>query len=110
MLREPFAANLVKLFGPVGTITSKSVALILPRSSRPLIRGSGATEIRQSPPLSALIMPYFFRPLQMAWACGDRLEMSTLALSRKRSPIRGRFWSVLLLALCVAGYTYAARV
>src|SRR4051812_42252479 len=56
--------------GPVVCTTSKSDPLSLRSSSRPLIRLSGATERRQSPPLSATNRPYFFSPFRIACTCG----------------------------------------
>src|SRR5208282_989258 len=60
-----------------GTTTSNAEPLILRNSScNSGIRGSGAIEIAQSMPLSATNMPYFFRPLRIAWTSGEKAEMS----------------------------------
>src|SRR5271157_1727788 len=70
------------------TTTSNAEPLILRSSScSEEIRGSGATEIAQSMPLSATNMPYFFRPLRIAWTSGEKPEMSKSCFSRIRSPI-----------------------
>ena len=81
-------------------MTSKSFPLtaLWSRVSRPWILVSGATETAQSMPMSATIIPYFLSAFMIAWTCGGKREMSKLFLSRRRSPIRGRYGSLSELA------------
>jgi len=77
--------------GYCGGATTSKAAPWMRRSSacRSGIRGSGATEMAQSIPLSATNMPYFFSPLRMAWTAGENCEMSKSPFRRSRSPMRG---------------------
>ena len=60
-------------------------------------------DMYQSLPLSAMNIPYFFRPFRTACACGGKPDTSKSLRKRNRSPMRGRRSSVSLLAWWVAG-------
>ena len=69
------AADHWRYFGD--STTSKAEPLIRRNSSCiGGIRGSGATEMSQSRPLSATNIPYFFRPLRIAWTFGEKPSMA----------------------------------
>src|ERR1700743_714428 len=94
-------------------MTSKLPPLTVLRvlSSSLFQRGSGAPVMNQLLPLSARIMPYFFRPLRMTWADGGKPPTSKAALRRTRIPMGGRPGLVLVLAKGGGGEaTQALRV
>ena len=73
-------------------------------------RGSGAPLMYQPLPLSAMNIPYVLSAVRMTCTSDGKPEISKSARSRTRIPIGGRSGSVLLLAQCRAGGTYARRV
>ena len=70
----------------------------------------GAPETYQSEPLSATIRPYSLKARATTRAWRGRPEMSTPALSRSRSPMRGSAGSVSEDAKWRAGNTNARRL
>jgi len=61
-------------------------------------RESGAPDMNQLEPLSATIMPYFFRAFSITLTGAGKALSSKLDFSRTRIPMGGRFALVLLLA------------
>src|SRR3954468_19116318 len=55
----------------------------------------GEPERNQEPPLSARNIPYVFSALRMTCILGGKVLILKLDLSRKRTPMGGRFRSVL---------------
>src|SRR6185503_4848098 len=73
---------------PVST-TSKSDPFTRASVSRPWSRRSGAIDMSQSLPLSAMNIPYVLSPFSTACACFGNPLTSKSWRSRKRSPMRG---------------------
>src|SRR5580700_6050643 len=92
--------------------TSKSAAVTLPRLCRSLLsqRLSGAPLMYMEEPMSAMIIPYFFRAERITWFAAEKEEMSKLALSRRRMPIGAASAFEEFDAQCDAGGTNAARL
>src|SRR5215472_18551376 len=75
-----------------------------------LHRLSGVPLIKMALPLSARIIPYFFRAVRITWSSAGKPEMSKLDFKRRRSPMGGALGSVTVEAQCVAGGTKARCV
>jgi hypothetical protein len=61
-------------------------------------------------PVSARIMPYFFRAARITWLCGGKPDVSKLDFRRRRVAMGGALVLVLEEAQCEAGATKACRV
>src|SRR5713101_1240034 len=89
--------------------TSKFDAVIFFSKLRSLLfqRLSGTPLMKIPLPLSAKIIPYFFRAVRITWSSAGKPEISKLALRRSRVPMGGALVLVTVEAQCDAGATKA---
>src|ERR1700682_5462165 len=93
---------------PIATTSKFEAVMVLSRFKLELFqRSSGVPLIKIPLPLSARIIPYFFRAVRITRSSGGERVISKLALRRSRVPMGGALVLATVEAQCDAGATKA---